>query len=190
MLSELYENKLFQTRIHFKTILKEGFRIIKENESEFNVYHSLFRRYIYCLDTINLLISDFNFDLKYREQSIAIVLRASLLDYLITLHLRTYYAEKKAGVKSLKSSYDVEFDKLLSEQLKRILTVSKKDKETSTYNHKSFCRTVDTMLKNFGFLFDESKPIDYENPAKSLKYNSRKDEITKLEKDLTIFQQT
>ena len=104
MLSELYEDKLFQTRIHFKTILEEGFRIIKENDNTFNVYCSLFKRYIYCLDTINLLIADFNFELKHREQSIAIVLRASLLDYLTTLYLRTYYAEKKAEVKSLKST--------------------------------------------------------------------------------------
>lgn len=99
MLSELYEDKLFQTKIHFKIILEEGFRIIKENENKFNAYCSLFKRYVYCLDTINLLISDFNFELKHRELSIAIVLRASLLDYLTTLHLRTYYAEKKLGKK-------------------------------------------------------------------------------------------
>ena len=37
------------------------------------------------------------------------------------------------------------------------------------------------MHKNFRFLFDESKPIDYENPAKSLKYNNRKDEISNYE---------
>lgn len=181
MLSELYEDKLFQTRIHFKTILEEGFRIIKENDNTFNVYCSLFKRYIYCLDTINLLIADFNFELKHREQSIAIVLRASLLDYLTTLYLRTYYAEKKAEVKSLKSTYDVELDKLLSDQLKRILTVSKKNKQTSAYNHESFCKTVDNIYNNFKSLFDESIPIDYENPSKSLKYSSRNDEITNSE---------
>lgn len=180
MLSELYENKLFQTRIHFKTILEEGLRIVKENNKELNVYHSLFRRYIYCLDTINLLITDFDKDTKYREHSIAIVLRASLLDYLTTLYLRTFHAEKKAGVKSLKSSYDEEFDKLLSEQIRRILTVSPKDKNTSAYNHESFCKSVDTMYSNFRTLFDDSKPIDYEKPANSLKYK-RQDDISSNE---------
>lgn len=180
MLSELYENKLFQTRIHFKIILEEGFRIVKENDQKLNVYHSIFRRYIYCLDTINLLITDFDSETKYREQSIAIVLRASLLDYLTTLYLKTFHSEKKAGVKSLKSSYDEEFDKLLSEQIRRILTVSPKDKNTSAYNHDRFCNSVNTMYRNFTTLFDQSKPIDYVNPENSLKYK-RKDDISSNE---------
>ena len=175
MLSELYENKLFQTKIHFKIILEEGLRITKENSEKLNVYHSIFRRYIYCLETINLLITDFDIDKKYRQQSIAIILRTSLLDYLTTLYLRTFQLEKKAGVKSQNSSYDKEFDKLLSEQLRRILTVSIKDKNTSAYSHESFCKTVDNMFKKFRFLFDESKPIDYDKPANSLKYKRRDD---------------
>ena len=177
MLSELNENKLFQTKIHFRRILDEGFRIINENNNQLNVYHSIFKRYIYCLETINILIVDFDVDKKHREQSIAIVLRASLLDYLTTLYLRTYYAEKKAGIKSLKSSYDEEFDKLLSEQIRRILTVSNKDKSTSAYNHESFCKSVDTMRKNFSYVFDNSKPIDYDKPENSLKYK-RQDDIS------------
>lgn len=177
MLSELNKNKLFQTKIHFKVILGEGLRIISENNKKLNVYHSIFRRYIYCLESVNLLITDFDNDTKYREQTIAIVLRASLLDYLTTLYLRTFHAEKKAGVKSLKSSYDEEFDKLLSEQIRRILTVSSKDKNTSAYNHDSFRNSVDTMYLNFRTLFDDSKPIDYEKPANSLKYK-RQDDIS------------
>lgn len=178
MLSELHENKLFQTQIHLKVIIKEGLRIIRENKKEFNVYHSLFRRYIYCLETISLLIIDFN--KRYTEQSIAIVLRASLLDYLTTLYLRTFYVEKKAGIKSLKSSYDEEFDKLLSEQIRRILTVSNKDKSTNAYNHEKFRKSVDTMYKNFTTLFDETKPLDYNKPENSLRYK-RRDDITPAE---------
>lgn len=173
MLSELSQDKLFQTRVHFKVILEEGFNIIKENNQRLNVYHSLFRRYIYCLDTVNLLITDFNNSTKYKEHSIAIILRASLLDCLTTLYLRTFHAQKKAGINSL--NYDIEFDKLLSEQIRRILTVTPRDKNTPAYNHDVFCKSVDTMYLNFKSLFDDSKPIDYNNPSDSLKYKKKHD---------------
>jgi len=175
MLSELNENKLIKTKLHFKIILENGFNIIKENSSEIDVYHSLFKRFINCIDSINLLIVGFDNQTKHRNQSIAIILRASLLDYLTTLYLRTFQAEKKAGIKSQKTTYDTEVDKLLSEQIRRVLSISEKDKKTSAYNHERFCKSVDNFHHNFKPLFDNSKPIDYNKPANSLKFKQKDD---------------
>lgn len=138
MISELNENKIFKTRFYLKTILEEGFNIIDENKSIFNVYHSLFRRYIYCFESLNLLLNGFNLEKKFREQSTYNILRASLLDYLTTLFLISFQAEHKID-KSPKSKYEIELEKLMSEQLRRILTVPEIDKKTVAYNHKKIC---------------------------------------------------
>ncbi|WP_047246140.1 hypothetical protein [Maribacter thermophilus] len=172
MLTEINENKLIQIRVHLKVILAEGMKIIGENSDRFNIYQSLYKRYIYCFDSLNILLKDFGNETIYRGNSIAIILRASLLDYLTTIYLRTYQVEKKAG---LKSSYDEEFTKLLSEQVRRMLIVTEADKKTSAYDHKSFCRFVDRIYLNFDFLFDKSKPLDYNKPIKSLKYTKQDD---------------
>lgn len=176
MISELNENKLIKTKIHLKKILEEGFKIIEENKSVFNIYHSLFRRYIYSLESVNLLLDNFNADRKYRELSISIILRASLLDYLTTLYLRTYHAEKNLNP-NLKSKYDTEIEKLMSEQIRRILTVPEIDKKSSFYNHDDFCKTVDNVRANYSNLFDSSIEIDYNKPSKSLRYKAQ-DDIT------------
>jgi hypothetical protein len=173
MLSELNENKLIQIRVHLRTILEEGFIIIGENSDKFNVYQSLYKRYIYCFDSLNILLKDFGNDKIYRTNSIAIILRASLLDYLTTIYLRTFQLEKKAG---LKSSYNEEFQKLLSEQVRRMLIVCEADKKTPLYDHEKFCRFVDRIYLNFNSLFDKSEPLDYNKPIKSLKYK-RQDDI-------------
>lgn len=175
MLTELNENKLIQIKVHFKTLLEEGFSIIHDNNDKFNVYQSLFKRYIYCFESLNTLLKDFDTDKLHRAHSIAIVLRASLLDYLTTLYLKTYHLEKKAGVKSFKSSYDEEFEKLLSEQVRRLISVSNKDKDTDMYDHASFCGFIDNIQRNFKFLFDNSKPLDYDKPENSLRYKRRDD---------------
>lgn len=175
MLSELNENKIIQIKVHFKVILEEGFKIVKDNSDKFNVYQSLFKRYVYCFESLNTLLTDFDNNKIYRAHTIAIILRASLLDYLTTLYLRTFHIEKKAGVKSMKSSYDEEFEKLLSEQLRRILTVQNKDKNSPRYDHEKFCKFMDNIYLNFKKLFDDSKPLDYDKPVNSLRYKMKDD---------------
>ncbi|WP_146171797.1 hypothetical protein [Flavobacterium magnum] len=174
MISEINENKLFQLQIHFKIILEEGFKIIDENKSEFNIYHSLFKRYIYGFESLNILLKDFDSEKRYREQSISIILRASLLDYLTTLYLGTFQAEMKFN-SELKVKYDAEIDKLTSEQIRRIISISENDKKTLFYNHKVLCQTVDLFKESFSHLFDPNIPIDYNKPGKSLRYKSHDD---------------
>lgn len=174
MISELNENKLFKTKIHFKIILEEGFRIIEENKSEFNIYHSLFRRYIYGFESLSLLLNDFNADKKFREQSISIILRAGLLDYLTTLYLATFQAEKKLDP-NLTVNYENEVDKIMCEQIRRIFNVSEYDKKFSFRNHQEFCETVDIFYEKFSNLFDKTKPINYNKPASSLRFKSQDD---------------
>lgn len=175
MLTELNENKLIQIRVHFRNILKEGFRLIEENSAYFNIYQSLFRRYIYAFDSLNILTRDFDHTKTYRAQSIAVILRASLLDTLIILYLKTFQFEKERGSDNGKVDYQNEVDKLYSEQIRRFITVTEPDKKTAIYDHKEFCEMVDKIHKTFDFLFIEDTTIDYNKPSKSLKYNSKED---------------
>lgn len=63
----------------------------------------------------------------------------------------------------------------MSEQIRRILTVSEIDKKTAIYDHKKFCGFVDTMRERFRNFFDETKPLDYNKPANSLRYKNKDD---------------
>lgn len=174
MISELNENKLFQTKVYFKIILEEGFRIIDENKSQFNIYHSLFRRYIYCFENLNVLLQGYGNDKRYREHAISIVLRASLLDYLTTLYLATYQAEKKLCPEKT-INYEIEIEKLISEQIRRIINIAENDKKNPLYFHGEIRQTVDLIKENFDYLFDEKIPIDYNKPGKSLRYKAHDD---------------
>ncbi len=176
MVSETNENKLFKLKHHLKVILEDGLSIVKENNNSYNVYHNLFNRYVSCFESIKILINDFEKGNTHRSYPIAIILRASLLDYLTTLYLRTFYVEKQAGIKSEKSSYEEEYDKLLTEQIRRLITVSERDKKSDSYNHKVYCNFVDKIYIHFNQLFDKSKPLNYNRPIDSLIYK-RKDDI-------------
>lgn len=176
MLSELNQNKLIRLRDHFDTILKEGFGLIEENSDKFDIYQSLFRRYIYCFESVNALLKNFGPNKKHRSHSLAIVLRASLLDYLTTIYLRTFQAEKLAGLEGAENRYNEQIEKLTSEQIRRFLSVSSKDKKTDFYNHQKFCKLTDSLYHNFNHLFDKSKPLNYDHPSKSMKYG-RNDDI-------------
>ncbi len=176
MLSELNQNKLFKMKIHLKVILEDGLKIAKENHRTFNVYENLFNRYISCFESINILVEGLDKENAFRSYSIAIILRSSLLDYLTILYLRTFYVEKRAGVKNEKTSYDKEYDKLLSEQVRRLLTVSEKDKQTLGYDHEKFCEFVNVIYTNFNKFFDKNKLLNYSKPSESLIYK-RKDDI-------------
>lgn len=176
MLSELNQNKLIRLRDHFDTILKEGFKLIEENSDKFDIYQSLFKRYIYCFESVNTLLKKFGPNKKHRSHSIAIVLRASLLDYLTTIYLRTFLAEKLAGLEGAANRYNEQIEKLTSEQIRRFLNVSGKEKKTDLYDHQKFCNLTDSLYQNFKYLFDETKPINCDNPSKSLKY-TRNDDI-------------
>ncbi len=135
----------------------------------------MFKRYIYCFESINLFLQDFNVSKIHRAHSIGIILRASLLDYLTTLYILTFQAEKKNGKKDGEIAYQNVINKLISEQLRRFLTVSESDKKLPSYNRKDFIKTVDSYHNIFPYLFDNSRPIDYNKPSKSMIYNSSDD---------------
>ncbi len=168
------EDKLLKTKEHLEILLDEGFKIVNENRFEFNLYHSLFRRNIYGLESINLLLNDFNSNKKFREHSISILLRASLLDYLTTIYLLTFQLEKKHD-SSLSKAYENEVNKLMSEQIRRSLMLSDYERKISFLDDTEYCKTIDIYREKFGNLFDSTKPIDYKKPSNSLKYKAQDD---------------
>lgn len=161
-------------KVYSKRALSEGFNLIEENDDKFNIYQSLFKRFIYCIDSVQLLTEDLKSN-PHRIHSLAINLRAGLLDYLIVLYLSTLQVEKKFGYPLSDLSYREELDKLISEQIRRILTVSERDKKTEFYDHEKFCSMVDLIHEKFKFLFDSNVPIDYNKPAKSLRHSANDD---------------
>ncbi|WP_031425415.1 hypothetical protein [Flavimarina sp. Hel_I_48] len=180
MLTELNENKLIQIRIHLKNIIKEGSQLIEENSSHFNIYQSLFRRYIYAFESLIILTKDFDHTKTHRAQSIAVILRANLLDTLIIIYLKTFQFEKERGADIEKVKYQNEIDKLYSEQIRRFITISEPDKKIPTYNHKKFCEMVDKIRKTFDYLFNDEIDIDYNKPSKSMKFKSSDDITNKI----------
>ncbi len=179
MISELNENKFFKTKVHLKVILEEGFRIIDENKSNFNIYYSLFKRFIYSFESLSLLLKDYDQNKRHREFPISIVLRAGLLDYLIILYLATFQAQKKSNPE-LTETYEKEIDKLVSEQIRRFINIAEKDKQYKHYNHSDHRKDVDMFTKLFPDLFDPKIPIDYNKPGKSLRYQQKDDLTTRV----------
>ncbi|WP_282043412.1 hypothetical protein [Winogradskyella flava] len=177
MISETNENKLFKLHQHFDVILEDGLEIIKKKHDSFNVYENLFNRFISCFDSIQKLISGLDDKNLHRAYPIAIILRASLLDYLTILYLRTYFLEAQAGIKGAKTSYKIEYDKLLSEQLRRLIMSYGKEKNHPAFEIKKYQKFIDTIYEHYTEFFNPDIPIDYSNPVKSMKYG-RKDEIT------------
>ena len=95
MISKLNKSKIIRIRHHLEIISKEGLLIIENNKENLSVYESFFERYIFSLESIYTLLKGFSIDKKFRSYPIALILRASLLDSLIILYLRTFYVEKK-----------------------------------------------------------------------------------------------
>ena len=174
MITQIINDKFFKTQLHLCVIIEEGFKIINENESVFHIYNSLFKRYIYNFESVSVLLKDFDVNKKHRILPISIVLRASLLDYLTTLYLITFQAEKKIKGK-LDKEYKIVVDKLMSEQIRRIISVNENDKKTKFYNYNEHCQTVDLLKVKFPYLFDQNIEIDYNKPSKSLIYNINDD---------------
>lgn len=126
------------------------------------------------MESLNILLKDFDEEKRYREFAIPIVLRASLLDYLTILYLATFQSEKKINP-ALSINYEIEIDKLISEQIRRLISIAENDKQTSFYKHSDLYEAVDLFREKFYHLFDPNIPIDYNKPEKSLRYKSQDD---------------
>jgi hypothetical protein len=149
-LNDLNFNKVCRTRHVLSDIVNESFSLIKDiEESEksrtFNMYLSFFTRFVYSLETTQTLLADFHRGKTFREHSIAIVLRASLLDYLTLLYLETYKVEPKANSEGEQINYNTELEKLLTSQIRRSFNIHEGIKQSKYFNRSSFRKYVDTI---------------------------------------------
>jgi hypothetical protein len=175
MISELNKNKIIRIRHHLEIIYKEGLSIIENNRENLSVYESFFERYIFSFESIYTLLKGFSVDKKFRSYSMALILRACLLDSLIILYLKTFYVEKKAGIITEEGNYKEEYEKLLSEQLRRLLNSINKERKNSKEQTENYKNLIDKIYSNFIYLFDKGKKLDYNKPEKALKYNGSHD---------------
>jgi len=164
-------------------IVALGFQIEKKFQGrslhiETSVYASYFQRFICCYESVSMCIKKFNNGIYHFEYPISILLRASLLDCLTLIYLRSYYEEIPTELNNTKPNYNTELGKLLSSQIRRILTPSKADRNSNQFNLDSFKNTIDVTVEKFGYLFNDSKNIDYNKPSRSLIYGKHSDEIT------------
>lgn len=181
-LTELYENKLFMIRELLPEIVETGLKVCdkyfrRNKHIVLNVYASYFQRFIYSLDSVDTLLQEIEINKPFRCDSITLILRASLLDFLTILYLKSYYEEINTDANKNEQNYDSEFRKLLSSQIRRSLMISHIDKESKNYNQDSFKDYVDIVFKNCNYLFKPGATIDYNNPAASLIDSKPSDDI-------------
>jgi len=182
-LTELYENKLFRVRELLPDIIETGLKVCnkyfrKDKHIVLNVYASYFQRFINSFDSVDTLLTDIDKNKPFRCDSIALVLRASLLDFLTILYLKSYYEEIKTDLGVNEPNYNSEFRRLLSGQIRRSLMISHIDKESKHFNQDSFKNYIDSVYKKYNYLFKRDSKIDYSNPAASLIDSKPKDEIS------------
>jgi len=182
-LTDLNFNKVCRIRHILSEMETECSQIIRYFEGkiesvEIDVYASFFIRFANCLEATKTLLADFHKGKPYREHSIALLLRASLLDYLTMLYLETYYIEYRNNPKTECPNYKTELEKLLSSQIRRIISISELDKQGKHFNKHSFNEYIDKVYLKYNFLFEPSVKLDYNKPSNSLKYKNGNDEIT------------
>lgn len=178
-LSSINTKKLTRIIDHLDNIFPTGFNVLnkfygKSNHITTNVYASYFQRFNSCFESTSILLKEFSQNKFHLEYPISILLRASLLDCLTLLYLRSYYEEINSESNKTHPNFDSEFGKLLSSQLRRILSLSKQDKESTRFNAESFKKTVDIMMASYSYLFNDPENVDYNNPTKSLIYGDYK----------------
>jgi hypothetical protein len=187
-LNDLNHNKVFRLRNLLNEIVKDGFSIINKFNGTIKhitviTYSNYLLRFIYCFEAILTLLKDFENNKTYHEYSIALILRASLLDLLTIFYLKSYYLELQTELNLTEPNYNSEFGKLLSSQIRRSFNVKKNTKD---FKPEVFKRFVDKVKSNYSYLFKNDKLTDYNSPTKSLIYNRHEDEISlkKIEKRL------
>lgn len=187
-LNDLNHNKVIRLRALLNDIVKDGFSIInkfngKTKHISVITYLSYFQRFIYCFESVQILLKDFEKNKAFHEYSIAILLRASLLDLLTILYLKSYYLELDEESIKVEPNYNSEFGKLLSSQIRRSFNVKK---HTEDFKPEIFNSFVDRIRENYSYLFRNDISIDYNRPSKSLIYSNHDDEISlqKIEKRL------
>ncbi len=180
-LNELNSNKIIRIRVILGEIVKYGFSIFnqfngKRKHIHVVTYGNYFLRFIYCFEAVKTLLKDFDKNKAYHEYSIALILRASLLDTLTILYLKSYYLELQSTPDSSAPNYNTEFGKLLSDQIKRIFKVDRNDEN---FKPEVFRELVDKVKSNYNYLFKEDIPIDYNAPEKCLIFGDGGNDITR-----------
>lgn len=165
-------NKLSSILQLLNQIVKDGFILIGTYKYKFDEvlkvpYAQYTLRSIYCFESIKCLLEGFLSKKFYREFSISILLRSGLLDYLTILYLKSFYTQINQEQSIFESSYYSELEKLLTNQIFRMLKFTMSNK--AELPDELYNKYIDTIYEDNYFLF--AKKANYNNPIESLRYN-------------------
>lgn len=173
-ITDLNQYKIDNLPRTLKNICDIGYQIIDKIEDKTNnidklIYRDYFERFIFCFDSLRVLILDFNENSYAKDYSIALILRTSLLDLQHVVYLKTYY-EDFANNKDSKKNYESELGKLLCSHIKRSFDRIYKDYLSGYIKKNDYEKMINSFRHDYAFLFDNTKPFDTENPTDLLIY--------------------
>lgn len=149
-----------------------GFNIIEKVENKtVNVdiltYRDYFERFIFCFDSIKLLLIGYNEKTFSKDFTIALVLRSSLVDFLNVIYLKIYYQEYNPSIQT-ENNYKTELGKTLCSHLRRVFDRFKKEYLSGNFKEQDYTKTINRFYNDYIFLFDPDMKFDIKDPARNL----------------------
>lgn len=174
-LNKLNQEKIIRLKNELKEIVKLSYLINEKTKMRDSgtitqtliIFVNFFLRFIYCLESVNSLLIDFENKYSSKEHSISLILRASLLDYLNILYLKSYMPDKNGTFNTSQSMYTFEFKNYLSSQIIKIFDFYKVENRYGILTAENKRRYIDLIRDENMSLFNDGD-VDYNNPSKSL----------------------
>lgn len=174
-ISDLNKNKLITIRKELNEIFHLGYIIFANLHTDkkdklIRFCYNIFYRNLVCLESVRTLLRDYESGTKITENSIKIILRASLLDYLLLLYVLSF---KKENGKNTSEIIFEKIDEIQSEQIKYFFKMLKYDKENAKVQNEKKINLIELIIEKNKSLFNiKDNKIDYNKPEKYLIYKN------------------
>lgn len=185
-LSELNSHKRDLICSSLESISRIGFGIIDKVENKtFDVdvliYRDFFERFIFCFNSVKLLLKDYSETTHSNDYAISLLLRTSLVDFLNVVYLKLHHQEYDAS-KNLKQNYKTELGKALCSHLRRVLDRINKEYLSGNFKELNYTKTTLALYKDYNFLFDRNSEFNIKEPCKTLIYKNEISNKTIIDK--------
>lgn len=146
----------------FKIALK-AYRRFPNGDYDLNTFCWLnfLERSTFNLEAVNVLIGQYQTK-PSMEHSIGLLVRSSLLDFIINVYLASYYIDKNDS-----HLFTERLNGVLCDHLHNTFSNLEMVKNEGVLTQEQFNNSIDRLKMEFSYLFKES-PIDYANPGRNL----------------------
>ncbi|MBK9801301.1 MAG: hypothetical protein IPP56_16795 [Bacteroidetes bacterium] len=168
-LSAANELRLERVIQHLDKIVLCGNSALKEFPSghysllEFS-YINFLGRFTFNFDSINILLRHYK-ERPNIETSIGLIIRSSLLDFMIVTYLATYHADNNS--KEGEDNFDKQFDGFMADHIHNTIKYLKVSRNTGLISESIYKQAIENSWHTYHFLFTDTL-IDYENPESKL----------------------